>query len=132
VIKGEFVWSMDQIEKLWDSILLDYPIATFLFWHVDDSNVTWDTYFCNFLSEVTFDSRKQADSINYELTSINVKNTDTAVLDGQQRLTSLYLSLFGEGYIRPNYARKNIVLPIVKTDFSFFLVRSSFLLISKF
>ena len=102
----QFVWSMEQIEKLWDSILLDYPIATFLLWRVDDSNVTWDTYFCNFLSEVTFDSRKQADSVNYELTSINVQNTDTAVLDGQQRLTSLYLSLFGEGYIRPNYARK--------------------------
>ena len=102
----QFVWGMEQIEKLWDSILLDYPIATFLFWHVDDSNVTWDTYFCSFLSEVTFDSRKQADSMNYELTSINVKNTDTAVLDGQQRLTSLFLSLFGEGYIRPNYARK--------------------------
>ena len=109
----QFVWSMEQIEKLWDSILLDYPIATFLFWHVDDSNVTWDTYFCNFLSEVTFDSRKQADSVNYELNSIDVKNTDTAVLDGQQRLTSLFLSLFGEGYIRPNYARKNTGSKIV-------------------
>lgn len=102
----QFVWGMEQIEKLWDSILLDYPIATFLFWRVDDSNVSWDTYFCNFLSEVTFDSRKQADSVNYDLTSINVKNTDTAVLDGQQRLTSLFLSLFGDAYIRPNYARK--------------------------
>ena len=104
----QFVWSMEQIEKLWDSILLDYPIATFLFWHVDDSNVTWDTYFAAFYLEVTFDSRKQADSVNYELTSINVKDTDTAVLDGQQRLTSLFLSLFGEAYIRPNYARKII------------------------
>lgn len=102
----QYVWGMEQIEKLWDSILLDYPIATFLLWHVDDSNVTWDTYFCGFLSEVTFDSRKQADSVNYDLTSINVKNTDIAVLDGQQRLTSLFLSLFGEAYIRPNYARK--------------------------
>ena len=102
----QFVWSTEQIEKLWDSILLDYPIATFLFWRINDSNVTWDTYFCDFLSEVTFDSRKQADSVNYELTSINVKSTDTAVLDGQQRLTSLFLSLFGESYIRPNYARK--------------------------
>lgn len=102
----QFVWSMEQVEKLWDSILLDYPIATFLFWHVDNSNVTWDTYFCGFLSEVTFDSRKQADSVNYELTSINVNNTDTAVLDGQQRLTSLYLSLFGDAFIRPNFARK--------------------------
>ena len=44
--------------------------------------------------------------MNYELTSINLKNTDTAVLDGQQRLTSLFLSLFGEGYIRPSFARK--------------------------
>lgn len=104
----QYVWSMAQIEKLWDSILLDYPIATFLFWHVDDDNVSWDTYFCNFLSEVTFDSKKQADSINYELSSINVNLTDTAVLDGQQRLTSLFLSLYGQAYIRQKHARKKI------------------------
>lgn len=104
----QYVWSMEQIEKLWDSILLDYPIATFLFWHVDDNNVSWDTYFCNFLSNVTFDSRKQADSINYELSNINVNTTDTAVLDGQQRLTSLFLSLFGQAYIRQKHARKKL------------------------
>ena len=105
----QFVWSMEQIEKLWDSILLNYPIATFLFWHVDDNNVTWDTYFCNFLTSVTFDNRKQADSVNYELTDIDVNTTDTAILDGQQRLTSLYLSLFGDSYIREKYARRNTV-----------------------
>ena len=103
----QFVWGMDQIEKLWDSILLDYPISNFLFWHVDDKNVSWDTYFCNFLSSVTFDSRRQADSVNYELTDINVSITDTAILDGQQRLTSLFLSLFGDSYIRQKYARRN-------------------------
>jgi hypothetical protein len=102
----QFVWNMEQIEKLWDSILLDYPIATFLFWHIDDSNVSWDTYFCNFLSDVDFDSRKSADSVNYELASVDLKKTDTAILDGQQRLTSLFLSLLGEAKIRPNYARK--------------------------
>lgn len=102
----QYVWSMEQIEKLWDSILLDYPIATFLFWHVNDDNVSGDTYFCNFLSNVTFDSRKQADSVNYELTGINVNKTYTAVLDGQQRLTSLYLSLLGEASIRQKHARK--------------------------
>ncbi|ULQ61153.1 DUF262 domain-containing protein [Brucepastera parasyntrophica] len=114
--QGQFVWNMEQIEKLWDSILLDYPIATFLFWHIDDSNVTWDTYFCSFLSEVTFDSRKTADSVNYDLENINIKHTDTAILDGQQRLTSLYLSLFGEAFIRPNYARKN---PVIKFSQSY-------------
>jgi hypothetical protein len=103
----QFVWSMDQIEKLWDSILLDYPIATFLFWHVDEENTTKDTYFCNFLQKVTFDSRKQADSVNYELSHIKLEKSDTAILDGQQRLTSLFLSLFGEAHIRQKHGRKN-------------------------
>ena len=103
----QFVWSMEQIEKLWDSILLEYPIATFLFWKIDDSNVTWDTYFCNFMHDITFDSRKTADSINYDLSSIDVKITDTAILDGQQRLTSLFISLLGDAYIRPKHAKKS-------------------------
>lgn len=102
----QYCWSMEQIEKLWDSILLGYPISTFLFWHIDNNNITADTKFCTFLKEVTFDNRKKSDSPNYDLSIINVKNTDTAVLDGQQRLTSLYLSLFGDAFIRPKNARK--------------------------
>lgn len=102
----QYVWSMEQIEKLWDSILLDYPISSFLLWHVDNTNSTPDTYFCNFLKEVTFDSRKQSDSQNYELSCIDFNITDAAVLDGQQRLTSLYISLFGEAHIRQKHARK--------------------------
>ena len=102
----QFVWTMSQIEKLWDSILLDYPIATFLFWKVDDSNITWDTYFCTFLTRIIFNSKKVSESENYELSTIDVSMTDTGILDGQQRLTSLYISLFGETHIRPNYARK--------------------------
>ena len=102
----QYCWSMEQIEKLWDSILLGYPISTFLLWHIDNNNITADTKFCTFLREVTFDNRKKSDSPNYDLSIINVKNTDTAVLDGQQRLTSLYLSLFGDVFIRPKNARK--------------------------
>lgn len=102
----QYVWNMKQIEKLWDSILLDYPISTFLFWQVDETNTEEDTYFCSFLKEVIFDSRKAADSANYDLESLDTSTTNIAVLDGQQRLTSLYLSLFGEAYIRPNRARK--------------------------
>lgn len=106
VFQRQYVWSMEQIEKLWDSILLDYPIATFLLWHLDDDNVSWDTYFCNFLPKVIFDNRKKSDSTNYELTSIDISKTDTAILDGQQRLTSLYISLFGEAHIRQKYSRR--------------------------
>jgi uncharacterized protein with ParB-like and HNH nuclease domain len=102
----QFVWSMEQIEKLWDSILLHYPIATFLFWRLDDDNTNWDTSFSNFRRDLTFNERKESDSVDYDLVTIDLKTTDTAILDGQQRLTSLYLSLLGEAYIRPTYARK--------------------------
>lgn len=102
----QYVWNMQQVEKLWDSILLDYPIATFLYWHVDDSNVTSDTYFCNFLTNVIFDNKKSAASANYDLIGVDTNITETAILDGQQRLTSLYLSLFGEASILPKYGRK--------------------------
>lgn len=108
----QFVWNMEQIEKLWDSILLDYPIATFLFWHVDDNNTTQDTLFCEFLQEAMFDSKKNADTLNYRLSTIDLSLTDTAVLDGQQRLTSLFLSLLGEVSIRPRHARKKTCSPI--------------------
>jgi len=102
----QFVWSMEQIEKLWDSILLHYPIATFLFWRLDDDNTNWDTSFSNFRRDLTFNGRKESDSVDYDLVTIDLKTTDTAILDGQQRLTSLFLSLLGEAYIRPSYARK--------------------------
>ncbi len=103
----EYVWSIEQIEKLWDSILLDYPISNFLFWHIDDKNVTWDTYFCNFLKKAIFNSSKQADNLNFPINSIDFNYTDIAILDGQQRLTSIYLSLLGETYLRPRFANKN-------------------------
>ena len=33
-IQREFVWSPKQIEKLFDSLMMGYPINTFLFWEV--------------------------------------------------------------------------------------------------
>ncbi len=106
VFQRQYVWSLEQIEKLWDSILLGYPIATFLFWHISDDNVSSDTYFCKFLREAIFNCRKQAESTNYTLSKIDLNKTHTAVLDGQQRLTSIYLSLFGDAFIRQKHARK--------------------------
>lgn len=103
----QYVWSMDKIEKLWDSILQGYPISTFLFWHVDDSNVSKDTYFCDFMKEVNFDSTKNAKDVNYDLRTIDFSVSDTAVLDGQQRLTSLFISLLGETGLRQKYQRKS-------------------------
>ncbi len=110
----EFVWRREQIEKLWDSILLDYPIATFLFWHLDDNNMSNDTLFGDFLTEAKFRNGKpkKDEAVAYRLSQIDLSHTDTAVLDGQQRLTSLYLSLCGDAYFLPKGTKwKNQGIP---------------------
>lgn len=102
----QFVWNTSQIEKLWDSILLDYPISTFLFWEIDEGNTDEKTYFCEFMESVAFDFQGGSNSSNYELITPNLAISDTAILDGQQRLTSLYLSLIGETFAMEKYARR--------------------------
>jgi uncharacterized protein with ParB-like and HNH nuclease domain len=37
-IHREFVWEIDQIERLFDSVFGDFPIGFFLFWKVDEKN----------------------------------------------------------------------------------------------
>ena len=34
-IQREFLWTTDQIAKLFDSLMRGYPIGSFLFWRVD-------------------------------------------------------------------------------------------------
>ena len=34
-IQRKFVWSEEQITKLFDSLMRGYPIGTFLFWQID-------------------------------------------------------------------------------------------------
>ena len=93
----QYVWNMEQIEKLWDSILSNFPISTFLFWHLDDSNTTNETFFCTFMKTMHFKtSKKQPADETYNIQTIDTNIVNTAILDGQQRLTSLYLSLLGE------------------------------------
>ena len=38
-IQSEFVWSTYHIERLFDSLMRDYPISTFLFWEVEKKNI---------------------------------------------------------------------------------------------
>jgi uncharacterized protein with ParB-like and HNH nuclease domain len=38
-IQRKFVWSSDQIEILFDSIMRGYPINSFMFWEVKEDKV---------------------------------------------------------------------------------------------
>ena len=38
-IQRKFTWSSEQIEMLFDSIMRDYPISSFMFWKVADEKI---------------------------------------------------------------------------------------------
>lgn len=38
-IQREFVWSEEQIIKLFDSLMQDYPIGSFLFWKLEKERI---------------------------------------------------------------------------------------------
>jgi len=88
-IQREFVWSHDKVEWLFDSIMRNYPISSFLFWEVNEQTAKGYKFY-KFISEYRERYKTHNDEISTNgLTSFN------AILDGQQRLTSLYLGLKG-------------------------------------
>ncbi len=92
-IQREFVWSHSKIEWLFDSIMRNYPISSFLFWNVEECTAK-NYKFYKFISEY----RERYKTHNEEISTNGIKSFN-AVLDGQQRLTSLYLGLKGSfGY----------------------------------
>ena len=88
-IQREFVWNTDQIETLFDSIMRGYPIRSFLFWNVDENN-TPKYQFYEFIRNY-----HERDNTHNEKANVNGEKSITAILDGQQRLTSLYIGLKG-------------------------------------
>lgn len=99
-IQREYVWDTTQIETLFDSLMQDYPIGAFLFWEISKDKLG-DYDFYEFLKNY------------HEKTSIHNKKADlkgadgvTAVLDGQQRLTSIYIGLKGSYAYRLKYKQK--------------------------
>ena len=88
-IQREFVWNTKQIELLFDSILRDYPISTFLFWKVKAEDVKKFKFY-RFLPYY-----HQRDKKHNEPAELSGDKDRYAILDGQQRLTSLYLGLKG-------------------------------------
>ena len=98
-IQREYVWDTEQIETLFDSLMRDYPIGAFLFWEVEKKKLL-DYDFYEFM-------KYYHEKIATHNNKINLKGIDgvTAVLDGQQRLTSIYIGLKGSYAYRLKYKR---------------------------
>ncbi|MCY3410978.1 MAG: DUF4268 domain-containing protein [Candidatus Heimdallarchaeota archaeon] len=115
-IQREFVWKKEQIRSLFDSLMRNYPIGSFLFWEIKRENVNEYQYY-GFIKN--YHEKNFTHNPKLELDD---KNDIIAILDGQQRFTSLYLGLTGsyskkiprKAINNPNsYPRKTLHLNIV-------------------
>lgn len=88
-IQREFVWSTNQIEKLFDSLMREYPIGMFLFWHVERARIS------NFQFYEFIRNYHEKDQTHNPKANISGIDDIVAILDGQQRLTALYIGLKG-------------------------------------
>ena len=97
-IQRKYVWGEDQITKLMDSIMRGYPFGTFLFWKVKKKVVNDKGYsmyeFIKEYHERDFYKNQPAGQ-PFAIAAGNEDETILSALDGQQRLTSLYIALKG-------------------------------------
>ncbi len=100
-IQREFTWSTDKVAALFDSLMRGYPIGSFLFWQVKAAE-SRDYVFYGFIREY------------HELKARHCPRLDvapdrpvTAILDGQQRLTSILIGLRGSHAERLPHRWKN-------------------------
>lgn len=98
-IQRKFVWDSERIEGLFDSIMRGYPIGTFLFWMVKDEKVNEYTFY-KFIQEF----HERDNFLNQIAPKPELKNEIIGVLDGQQRLSSLYIALQGTYSYKKPYA----------------------------
>ncbi|GAA8704111.1 DUF262 domain-containing protein [Helicobacter pylori] len=115
-IQREYVWlkkaDEKKIEQLFDSILRGYPIGSFLFWKLqkegiaksdeqDENKLNFQLY--QFITN--YDERKPH---NEKIYIEQISRDDLSiVLDGQQRLTSLYIGLKGTRTLKKKGARND-------------------------
>ncbi|MGL2511435.1 DUF262 domain-containing protein [Helicobacter pylori] len=115
-IQREYVWLQKadgkKIEQLFDSILRGYPIGSFLFWKLPKEDIAksdeQDSDKLNFQLYqfiTNYDERKPR---NEKIRIEQIKRDDLyIVLDGQQRLTSLYIGLKGTRTLKKKNARND-------------------------
>ena len=108
-IQRELVWEPHRIERLFDSIMSDYPIGTFLFWKLKEENKKeWPIY--EFIRD--YDQH----SPHNQLANVHGITRDIhLVIDGQQRISSLYIGLCGSyRYFYYRWRKAHLYLNLLK------------------
>ena len=95
-IQRKFVWKETQIENLFDSLILGYPIGALLFCRTSKKNINNSEDSLNlyrFIRE--YHERDNHDNQKESLPLTTDYESYYIVLDGQQRLSSLYIAIKG-------------------------------------
>lgn len=95
-IQREFVWSEAKICALFDSLMRGYPIGGLLFWKVSNKTVGSNAFY-GFIRD--FDIRPP-NNLCPKIAAIAPSDNRFAILDGQQRLTSLNIGLRGSHTVK--------------------------------
>ena len=98
-IQRPFVWKEEQIERIYDSILREYPIGTLLIWKTKN-NIKRRKFIDNWYADLTLR--------DYYIPQDDAQKM--MVLDGQQRMQSLFIGLTG------SYAKKELYIDILSGD----------------
>jgi uncharacterized protein with ParB-like and HNH nuclease domain len=110
-IQREYVWLKKaderKLEQLFDSILRGYPISSFLFWKLKRTDIETDKEHTQQTLKLNFQlykflekyDEREVHNVKVNVEQIN-SNDLSIVLDGQQRLTSLYIGLKGSRTLR--------------------------------
>lgn len=88
VWQRDYVWKKQDIAYLFDSIYRQYPIGNILLWKTKFKNDT----FCNFKTEAIYKGNTNLTDPSTTIDYVRNNNIE-AILDGQQRVTSLFLAL---------------------------------------
>jgi len=97
-IQREFVWGTGQIVRIVDSLMRKYPVGSFLLWNVKPETARSYTFY-EFLTHY-----HERDSPYANKATVQAGAGTIAVLDGQQRLTSLNIALYGSYAVKKKYA----------------------------
>jgi len=107
-IQRSFVWDEDQMSRLFDSLMRNYPIQTLLFWRTREfilarkfmQSIEWDANLSDY-----YDGSKSAKDVE-----------KTFVLDGQQRLQTLYALFNGAVRSLDNSVEREAYIDIAGGD----------------